>query len=106
MSAKSKKSGRLSFRIPATFDAAVDSLAADSGWKRSDIGLCGLITFWPEIAALAMSTHPTTDPDKVAENRELARLFRSARANKLDVRGVLVAALSSQIETEAAAKSA
>lgn len=101
---RQKKSGRLSFRIPPEFDAAIFQLVSDSGWTRSEIGEFGLKAFWPDICALALATSPTTDPAELECNREIAKLFRSARTYGLDLRAILVRALEETLAAQAAGK--
>jgi hypothetical protein len=96
-----KKSSAINFRCPGSFRKLVDELADNSGWKVTDIACTGLMVFWPDIEAMVVATRPNPNPDDVEEMREMAKLFRSARAHKVDVRRTLIEAVEAKLAEQA-----
>lgn len=100
MSDTDKKTGRLSFRIPSSFEEAINQLVTETGWTRSEIGLMGLQVFWQDVKAMALTSMPDIKPSQFEDSRALAKLFRSARASKLPIREILVRALEEKLASQ------
>jgi hypothetical protein len=101
MSDEEKKSGRLSFRVADSLEQAVRDLADETGWDMADICRCTFLVFWPDIEAMVLTTKPNPKPEQIGEMREMAKLLRAARAQKLDLRKTLIDAVENKIAEQA-----
>jgi hypothetical protein len=101
MSDEEKLSGRLSFRVAGSLEKAVRELAENTGWDITDICRCGFLVFWPDIEGMVLSTKPNPKPEQLGEMRELATLFRAARAQKVDIKKTLIEATENKLAEQA-----
>jgi hypothetical protein len=83
----------------------VESLAASSGWRITDIARVGLQAFWPDIRALvaAAGGKPPTGTEQINELREFIELCRAAQARGVDPKKTLTDALEAKLTADAAA---
>lgn len=91
----------IGFRPDAKMRQDIEDLVASTQgrWKISDVARVTFTTFWPQIKAIVQSTNtPPVDEASCAALREKLALCDAVQARGLDLKAILTAALSAQVE--------